>query len=403
MRNLYLLLKDIQDKLLINVEAVNFIRDVYYEINWEEDALWLIWERWVGKTTLLLQKLNETKEGFYFSADNPWVIDESLFKFVYYINKELWTRIFYIDEIHKYPNWTAEIKSLIDSIPGIKIVFSWSSSLDLFKWVLDLWRRVSFYNVYTLNYKEFLQLFYNEKIESYTFEEVLNNHEKIALKYGNSYGSEKWRKFIEIGQYPYSMKLDNYSFQQRFINLLDKIILEDIPVFLNMQTASLDKIRKIFYFIANTTPSELSFTFLSKKIGVDKSIVENVLVLLNKIWLIHLVPKFWDLSTRVRKEYKILLWNTNLYSAYNISTNIWILRESFLLSVLKKIDKAEIFLPWAGDFILITLDQKYTFEVWWKWKTKKQIIWVKNSFVVSDDIVVWKWNKIPLWIFWLIK
>jgi predicted AAA+ superfamily ATPase len=79
------------------------------------------------------------------------------------------------------------------------------------------------------------------------------------------------------------MKLDNYSFQQRFINLLDKIILEDIPVFLNMQTASLDKIRKIFYFIANTTPSELSFTFLSKKIGVDKSIVENVLVLLNKI------------------------------------------------------------------------------------------------------------------------
>jgi hypothetical protein len=32
MRNLYLLLKDIQDKLLININSVNFIRDIYYRI-----------------------------------------------------------------------------------------------------------------------------------------------------------------------------------------------------------------------------------------------------------------------------------------------------------------------------------------------------------------------------------
>jgi hypothetical protein len=44
--------------------------------------------------------------------------------------------------------------------------------------------------------------------------------------------------------------------------LLDRIILEDIPVFLDFKTESLDKLRKLFYFISNTTPSELSFTYL---------------------------------------------------------------------------------------------------------------------------------------------
>ena len=52
--------------------------------------------------------------------------------------------------------------------------------------------------------------------------------------------------------------------------------------------------------------------------------------LLNKIWLISLIPKFWNLSDRVRKEQKILLWNPNLYNAYSKKTDIWILRESFL-------------------------------------------------------------------------
>jgi predicted AAA+ superfamily ATPase len=64
---------------------------------------------------------------------------------------------------------------------------------------------------------------------------------------------------------------------------LDKIIIEDLPAFINIQTASLDKLRKLMYVIANSTPSELSFTNLSKKVGVDKIIVENVLTLLSKI------------------------------------------------------------------------------------------------------------------------
>jgi predicted AAA+ superfamily ATPase len=43
---------------------------------------------------------------------------------------------------------------------------------------------------------------------------------------------------------------------------MDKVIIEDLPVFMNLETASLDKLRRLLYFIANSTPSELSFTSL---------------------------------------------------------------------------------------------------------------------------------------------
>ncbi len=140
-------------------------------------------------------------------------------------------------------------------------------------------------------------------------------------------------------------------------------MLEDIPVFLNLESASLDKARRLFYFIANTTPSELSFSSLAKKIGTDRRVVENVLTLLSKIGLVNLVPKFGNLMDRVRKEYKILLGNTNLYSAYNLQTDIGILRESFFASALKRISNSELFLPPKGDFILQILDQVYEFEI----------------------------------------
>jgi predicted AAA+ superfamily ATPase len=50
------------------------------------------------------------------------------------------------------------------------------------------------------------------------------------------------------------------------LKTLDRIIWEDLSYIKNFQTQSLEKISKLLYFIANTTPSELSINHLSKKI-----------------------------------------------------------------------------------------------------------------------------------------
>lgn len=401
MKEQYLMLKNIADNLLKEI-SLDFKRDIFENINWNDKIIWLIWERWVWKTTIMLQKLNENKKGFYFSADNPIAKNIWLFNFVYFLNHELNLEEFYIDEIHKYSDWTSEIKSIYDSFPNVKIVFSGSSSLDLYKWILDLSRRVSFYKIHTMNYKEYLKLYHNIDIPNFSLDEILKNHIEIALKYGNIHKITYFEDFIKRWQYPYLKEFDETWYIAKFQNLLDKIVIEDLPVFVNLQTTSLDKLRKLVYFIANSTPSELSFTNLSKKVWVDKVIVENVLVLLSKIWIISLIPKFWNLSDRVRKEYKIFLWNTNLYNAYNLSTEIWIIRESFFISQVKRIENIEIFTPKLWDFTLQIYDKVLHFEIWWKNKNSSK--YSENIYIIKDDITIWENERvIPLWLFGLLK
>jgi predicted AAA+ superfamily ATPase len=381
-----------------------FKREVFNQINWDYRFSGLIWERWVWKTTIMLQRLKETW-GLYFSLDDAYFIGSeqwTLLNFVHYLYFEKDITMIYMDEIHKYKYWTWELKNIYDSMPTMKVIFSGSSSLDLFKWVLDLVRRVEFYNIYPMNYKEYLKFFHNVEIPEFTLEDILQNHEKIASEYWVKHKEIYFEDFIKKWQYPYMKQYKNFDYINKFKWLIDKVIIEDLPVFINLETVSLDKLRRLLYFIANTTPSELSFTHLAKKIWLHKSIVENALTLLNKIWIVSLVPKFGNLSERVRKEYKMFLWNTCLYNAYNLNTDIWILRECFFVSQVKRINLMEVFTPKEWDFILQLYDKSWQFEIWWKNKSKNK--YNKDVYIIKDNIKVSEDKKIiPLWLFWLLK
>jgi predicted AAA+ superfamily ATPase len=194
------------------------------------------------------------------------VVSNGLFNLVYYLYFELNITSVFIDEVHKYQNWTEEIKNIYDSMPTMNVVFSGSSSLDLFKGTLDLARRTSFKLVYPMNYREYLHFFHNIDIPDFSLEEILQNHEKISLEYASLHKQIRFEEFLQKGQYPYTRDLEEDSHVLKFQNLFDKIIIEDLPVFVNLQTASLDKLRRLLYFIANATPNELSFIHLAKKI-----------------------------------------------------------------------------------------------------------------------------------------
>ena len=45
---------------------------------------------------------------------------------------------FFIDEIHKYENWSRELKLIYDSHPDLKVGFTGSSILDITKGASDL-------------------------------------------------------------------------------------------------------------------------------------------------------------------------------------------------------------------------------------------------------------------------
>ncbi|MEI7420966.1 MAG: AAA family ATPase [Prolixibacteraceae bacterium] len=139
---------------LLRETDTNFFRYIYTEINWKNRMIGLTGPRGVGKTTLILQhiktKLNPvetlyvTAEDFYF-ADNKLV--DLADTFVKRGGKYL-----FVDEIHKYKEWSKELKLIYDYHPELNMVFTGSSVLDIKKGASDLSRRAVMYYLQGLSF-----------------------------------------------------------------------------------------------------------------------------------------------------------------------------------------------------------------------------------------------------------
>lgn len=393
---------------LLTQTDLNFFRYFYHELEREIQVIWIVWERWIWKTTSLLQYAKKHEKSFYFSADNAVVQSYWLFQTVFELFEGYDIEHILIDEIHKFPNWTLELKNIIDSFPSKKIIFSWSSSLDIISWTASLERRIKVIHAFPLNFSEFLQLYYKIDIPSYSFEEIITHHKKISFELSNKVSKKHIEHYIKSGFYPYSTAFWEDIFYEKLFNTQEKIIYDDLPSFVNFQTSTLIKVKKIFYFIAHTLPWDLNYSSLSRKIWVNSDTLENIVFILSKIGVINLVPKSVWVSDMLRKEFKIYLWNPNLYYSYDLHTNIWIIRESFMIHFLKRLLQkqreldSDLSLPASWDILFRYKDISYIFEIGGKSKTKKQIRESSNAFVVSDQILISEQNKIPMWLFWLI-
>lgn len=394
----------------LEIEALEQIknfkkRDLFFEIPWEENWIILRWERWVWKTTLLLQKRTELENAFYFSADNVIIQDIGLFKFIYFLYYEKNIKNIFIDEIFKYKNWPLEIKNIIDSLPNLKIYCSWSNSLNLFKWITDLWRRTFDIQVWWFSFREFLNFKYWYNFKKLSLEEILSNHQNIASnilpKIKNFFS--KWNEYLEKWVYPFWIDLKKEIFFSKLERTLQRIILDDLPSIKNFDTITIENLKKLFYFLSNIPPSELSISNLASKIWINKVTLSEVLNLLDYIWVIFLIPKYWNISDRIRKSYKILLSNPNKYFIYNLSPDIWTIRESTFIFFVKHIKNLEIFYWWKNDYIINLETKTFNFEIGWKSKTKKKSKY-KNTILILDNMDISNnKNIIPLWLFGFLR
>jgi hypothetical protein len=97
----------------------------------------------------------------------------------------------------------------------------------------------------------------------------------------------------------------------------------------------------------------------------------------------------------MNKPEKIYLNNANLiYSLTNSQVNYGTIRETFFYNQLSLYHT--IFYSDKGDF---WVDEKYTFEIGGKNKTRKQIQGLENAYLAADNVEYAQQNKIPLWLF----
>ena len=104
---------------------------------------------------------------FYVSADHMYFSSHSLIDLVDEFSKEGGGQIF-IDEIHKYENWSRELKQIYDTHHDVKVVFTGSSVLDIYKGQADLSRRAPIFMMQGMSFREYLMLFHQIEVPVYT-------------------------------------------------------------------------------------------------------------------------------------------------------------------------------------------------------------------------------------------
>lgn len=370
-----------------------FHRYMYDKISWESRMFGLVGPRGVGKSTMVLQYIKEHVDSqhlFYVSADHLYFSSHTLVETVDEFAKEGGEQIF-IDEIHKYENWSRELKQIHDTHPDVKVGFTGSSVLDIYKGFADLSRRAPIFTMQGLSFREYLQLFHHIEVPIYSFDEVLNLKAKIA---DVSHPLPLFRDFLQKGYYPFASETD---FEIRLRQVINQTMEVDIPQYANMNASTGRKLKKLMSVIAQSVPFKPVMDSLANVIGVSRNVLPDYFLYMEQAGMIGQLRDDTGGIRGVGKVEKVYLDNTNMaYLLGGQATDIGNIRETFFYTQTRVV--TDVISSRISDF---EIDGK-TFEVGGKKKGKKQLSEAKEGYVVKDDIEYGSGNIIPLWAFGLL-
>ncbi|MBW2185701.1 MAG: ATP-binding protein [Deltaproteobacteria bacterium] len=378
-------------------------RYLYDQLNLNSRLTGLIGPRGTGKTTLMLQYINEKMKHcdqcMYAALDNILFSSISLMDFVEEFYEVEGVRYFFFDEIHKYQNWNQELKNLYDSYPDIKIVFSGSSSLDLTKGTYDLSRRGVIFRIGGMSFREYLYFKEGKHFNPLDFQQIIDGR-GVALREILSFPKIRghFEEYLDYGYYPFVFE-DKTTYHKKILNIIDKTVFDDIANFYALKTDNLPNFKKIISYMATIPPGELNRNSISRKIGLDNKTVQNYLHILQETGLIRLIREGKSGGNLLKTTEKIYHDNPNLYKAivdeigYDYKKGT--VRELFFITMIENSGR-KLFYSKIGDFTVDGLN----FEIGGKSKSKKQIKTnLATSYLVKDDILYGGKHEIPLFLF----
>jgi uncharacterized protein len=368
-------------------------RELIDEIDWSLPLIGIKGFRGVGKTSFLLDVIREkcpsTTETLYINLNSFYFTHRKIVSFADDFYKR-GGKVLVLDQIHKYPNWNQELRECHDTIPNLKIIFSASPVLRVIEGN-DLLKDIAkVYHLPGLSFREFLNYRTGISFKTFSFEELLENHERIAtditeqikpLAYFNDY--------LQYGYYPYFLdRHSNYSDDLlKYINLALEI---DITYINQIELKYLPKLRKLLHLIAKDVPFTPNVSKLSTEISTSRATVMNYLLYLKNARLINLLYSNGD-EDQLKKPSKVYMQNTNLLHTVapeniNKTTN----RQTFFynqVSYRNNVKSTEGYDFKVNDKYCFTIGGKYTEPI-------KEL-----DYSASDRIEVGEGNKIPLWLF----
>jgi len=376
---------------------VEFTRYLLDEINPKNRINIIKGARGAGKTTLLLQyakiKLPADVFSLYVSLDDIYFYSNSLYELAENFYKEN-GKYLLLDEVHKYPNWSRELKLIYDDFPELQILATSSSLLEIYKAESDLSRRAVQYQLKELSFREFLYFETKQLFPVFSLEEILKNHENIALEFLSIKPVFQFKNFTRYGAYPFFLE-EKENYYDKLLHIIDLVLETDLPSVERIDFEYITKLKKLLFAIATSAPFTPNISKLAQRTGISRNALVKALFYLEKARLIILLRKNNKGISLLSKPDKIFMNNPNLqYALAEEHTNTGTVRESIFVNQL--LDLHRIAVAEKGDFLV---DDKYTFEIGGKNKNKYQIKGLDNAYIVRDDYETGVFNTIPLWLF----
>jgi len=375
---------------LLQNTTTDFKRYLYEKVSWDSRMIGIIGARGVGKTTMILQYIKEnldSKRALYVSADDIYFGENRLVDLADDLYKNAGEYLF-IDEIHKYTDWSRELKNIYDSFPGLKVVFTGSSILDILKGSADLSRRAIIYKLHGLSFREYLNFFHHYEIDVYSIKQIINNEVKLK---NIKHPLPLFNDYLLRGYYPFGLENEmNLRLGQIIVQTLET----DIPQYANLNVGTSRKLKRLLSIIAESVPFKPNFSKIASIINVSRNSLDDYFLYMEKAGLIAQLRNETSGIRGLGKVDKVYLDNTNIiFNLVGDKSTVGNIRETFFFNQMRV--KNEVISSKKADFVI----DNYTFEIGGKNKQQKQIEKNGKSFVVKDEIEFGYRNVIPLWAF----
>lgn len=371
----------------------------------------IVGQRGIGKTTAMIQHLLSQFENdpfnpkaLYIQADHFLMSQYSLYE----VSEEFYKlggAMICFDEIHKYPAWSMELKSIYDTFPHLKILASGSSALEISRGSHDLSRRALVYRMYGMSFREFIAMNHGIDFESLTLDEIVSGHQKAAsnileiLEKNSLRVLALFKQYLECGYFPYFREFEDkvqfyMTLNQNVHTTLEGDLLAIHP---SLNGASILKIKKLLAILSTLVPFTPDMKRLRSLLEIgDERTLKTYLKYLEDAGVIMTISKGGKGLRGLEKPEKIYLNNPNLYHALagGKSAASGAIRETFFLNMLSV--NHSISAPGKGDFLV---NDEITFEIGGRNKTEDQIREIEKAWLALDNMEIGQGRKIPLWLF----
>lgn len=383
--------------MLISQVSTRLVRETMNTIDWEKPLVAIRGSRGVGKTTLIRQYIKQKYgsnpgKALYCVLDSMYFTNHTLLDLADHFHLMGGKHLF-LDEVHRYPTWSREIKEITDLYPDMKITFTGSSLIQILNADADLSRRVLSYSMQGLSFREYLQFYKDIRFPIASLSEILTRHDDICNEVNRlCHPQPLFEEYLKVGYFPF-YDGNEEQYYSRIENVIDFVVELELTQFCGVEPANTRKVKALIQYLADSVPFELNIAKLSARLELNKHTVLGYINSLGRAELLHLLYSDSKTITRLQKPDKIYLHDPNLFYALGYGEKIGTIRECFLVNQLS-VNHIVEYGKTQGDFVV---DGEITIEVGGRDKSFDQVAGIPNSYIMADQMAFPIGKKLPLW------